>query len=291
MTCAVAPTTPITPITARAPDGGVVLINVLVILALSSTLVFAMLRLSDSAITRSQRYSDAGQGLALIAGGEATAIAALRRDMRDAPGTDHLGEPWMAAAQDQIDIEGGNFSLAIADAQARFNLTNALRGGPDDLQVLQKILAELALPDNVGLRILARLTDPAPLLSMQDLAAAGISAEDLQRLSTLVTVLPKPSAININTMPDAMFAVLAGNPVQARLLQGIRARKGQLTSADLLAAGLILTPQAGMQSSFFTVTTRVTIGRATQARESLLYRFAKAGQTAQVVVAARRTLP
>jgi general secretion pathway protein K len=274
----------------RDPEGGVILINVLVILALSSTVVFAMLRLSDTAITRSQHYGDAGQGAALIAGGEATAIAALRRDMREAPQTDHPGEAWAQIAQQDIVIEGGSFSLAIADAQGRFNLNNLLRGDPEGLQILQRILSELELPDAVGLRILARLADPTPLTAMTDLLDAGISADDVLRLSTLVTVLPTPTAININTMPDAMFAVLAANPVQARLLQGIRARNGQLTPEDVFNAGLTLTVQAGVTSSYFTVTTRVMIGDTKQARDSLLHRFAASGG-GEVVVAARQTVP
>ena len=196
----------------RDPQGGVILINVLVILALSSTVVFAMLRLSDTAITRSQRFSDAGQAAALITGGEVTAIAALRRDMQDAPQADHLAEAWAQIAQDDIAIEGGTFSLAISDAQGRFNLNNLAGGNPADLQILQAILAELDLPDATGLRILARMADPAPLTALSDLLDAGISADEVARLSPLVTVLPQPTPININTMPDAMFAVLAGKP-------------------------------------------------------------------------------
>jgi general secretion pathway protein K len=276
---------------ARDPEGGVILINVLVILALSSTVVFAMLRLSDTAVSRSQRYGDAGQGAALIAGGEATAIAALRRDMRSAPQVDHPGEAWAQIAQDEVAVEGGTFSLAITDAQGRFNLNNLSRGAPDELQILQRIIAELDLSDTVGLRLLARLADPTPLTSLGELLDAGIGADDVQRLSSLATVLPAPTAININTMPDAMFAVLAGNPVQARLLQGIRARKGQLTQNDLLEAGLILTTQAGVTSSYFTVTTRVTIGATTQARDSLLYRQSGQGRPSDVVVIARQTPP
>jgi general secretion pathway protein K len=269
----------------------VILINVLVILALSSAVVVAMLRLSDTAITRSQRYGDAGQGLALIAGGEATAIAALRRDIRDAPKVDHPAEAWAQIAQDQVAVDGGTFSLAITDAQGKFNLNNLVRGAPEDLQTLQRIITELGLPDTAGLRLLARFADPAPLTSLDELKDAGIGADDVQRLSTLVTVLPQPTPININTMPDAMFAVLAGNPVQARLLQGIRARKGQLTPDDLLDAGLILTTQAGVKSSYFTVTTRVTIGDTAQARSSLLHRFALPGGGAEVIVTARQMVP
>ncbi len=272
----------------RDPECGVILINVLVILALSSTVLFAMLRLADTAITRSQQFADAGQGTALILGAEATAIAALRRDP---PKVDHLAEPWVQIAQQNIAIDGGTFSLAITDAQGRFNLNNLRRGAPEDLQILQRIITALDVPDAIGLRILARMADLTPLAALPELAQAGIGPDDLQRLSTLVTVLPNPTPININTMPDAMFAVLAGNPVQARLLQGIRTRNGQLTQADLLNAGLILTTQAGMQSSYFTITTRVTIGTTTQARDSLLYRFTTPGNGTQVIVTARTTVP
>jgi hypothetical protein len=60
----------------------VILINVLVILALCATITFAMIRLSDTAITRSQRFSAAGQGLALIAAGGLGCGARARGDCR-----------------------------------------------------------------------------------------------------------------------------------------------------------------------------------------------------------------
>jgi general secretion pathway protein K len=254
---------------ARDGQGGVVLINVLVILALSSAVLIAMISLSDTAITRSQRYADAGQGLALIAGGEATAIAALRRDPRE---VDHMGEAWASIAQDEVAVEGGSFSLAIEDAQGRFNLTNLAAGDPESVAILQGILAALDLPDTVGLRIAARLADPTPLRSLEALVDAGIPADQVAVLANLVTVLPEVTPINLNTMPDAMFAVLADNPVQARLLQGIRARKGQLAAEEVLEAGLILPAGAGFTSSYFTVTTRAVIGDAAQTRESLIHR-------------------
>jgi general secretion pathway protein K len=268
----------------------VVLINVLVILALSSTIVFAMLRLSETGIIRSQSYTEAGQALALLDGGEISAIAALRRDMRNAPQADHPGEDWAGTAQADVAIEGGRFGLVIADTTARFNLNNLAQGRPEDLRLLQKILVQLTLPETAGLRILARMADPAPLDAVADLTIAGLSPSEVAQLQTLVTALPGPTAININTMPDAMFAVLAANPVQARLLQGLRARKGQLTTADLLDAGLILGTQVGVTSAYFTVTIRVTTGRTAQARESLLARLA-GPHGPDVRVITRRSVP
>jgi general secretion pathway protein K len=265
----------------RDRERGVVLINVLVILALASAVLIAMMRLSDTAITRSQRYTDAGQGLALIAGGEATAIAALRRDPREA---DHPGEAWAVIAQDQVAVEGGTFSLVIADAQGRFNLNSLAAGDTESAAILQRILAELELPETVGLRIAARLVDPTPLPSLDALVDAGIPDDQVAVLAKLVTALPGVTPINLNTMPDAMFAILADNPVQARLLQGMRARAGQLTPQQVLDAGLILTATTGFTSSYFTVTTEVAIGDTVQRRESLIHR---AGRGDPLVIARR----
>ena len=58
-----------------------------------------MLSLADVSIARSQRFSEAGQALALIRAGEQSAIVALRRDMIEAPDIDHAGEPWNDVAQ------------------------------------------------------------------------------------------------------------------------------------------------------------------------------------------------
>ena len=69
----------------RDRQSGVVLINVLVTLALASTVLYAMISLSDLSIKRSQRYSEAAQAQALIVAAEASLISALSRDMTDGP--------------------------------------------------------------------------------------------------------------------------------------------------------------------------------------------------------------
>jgi general secretion pathway protein K len=209
--------------------------------------------------------------------------------MQSAPQADFPGEAWASIGQDEIAIEGGTFSLAIRDATGKFNLTNLASGGPEALPFLQKILDELAISDAARLQLVTRLANPAPLTAMDDLRAAGLSPGDIRQLSTLVTVLPNPTAINLNTMPDAMFNVLAGNPVQARLLQGLRARRGQISPSDLLDAGLIPAVRVAVSSDVYIVTTRAMIGDVRQARESLLVRsLAPTGP--QVIVAARRAV-
>lgn len=273
----------------RTADQGVVLINVLVILALTASVVYAMVSLSELSITRSQRFSSAGQALALIAAGEASAIVALRRDMVEAPTTDHNSEGWALVGQDEVEIAAGSFALKIEDAQGRFNLNSLSGSGALGAQILQRIVVALELPLDVGPRIAARLAQTNPLVRMADLVAeAGIDPADLARLTELVTVLPGRTDINLNTAPEALLGAIADNPVQARRLAGIRARNGFLTPADVTAAEMILPLGVGFVSRFFRVTVNVSVDGTAQRMETLLQRRPGRGGLAEVVAVFRQ---
>jgi general secretion pathway protein K len=267
----------------------VVLINVLVLLGLAASVVYMMLSLGDLSIARSQRFGEAGQALALIRSGEQSAIVALRRDMIEAPGIDHAGEPWGSIAQERVTIEGGSFELRVADAQGRFNL-NAVKG--DDLQAretLEAIVDELELPSGIAARIAASIARDGPLQQLGDLTArAGIAPADVELLATLVTALPGRADVNVNAAPPELLAILLQNSVQARVLAATRTRVGFLTSEDVEAAGAILPPGVGFASSFFEVTTSVQIGGTRQAMESLLQRRRGEEGVEEVAVVSRR---
>ena len=274
----------------RPPEAGVILINVLVILALMASVVFAMVSLSDISITRSQLYSEAGQGLELIAAGESSAISALRQDLEESPENDHLLESWAQIQQDEVAIEAGRFTLSIADAQAKLNLNSLSGTGASGMQMLREVLAILDLPHDVALRIAARLAQKTPLARLEELeTAAGLTAAEIVRLSDLVTVLPGRTDININTAADELLAVLANNPVQARNLTGIRNRQGFLSRQDIVAAGMILPPGVGFSSRFFTVSVDVVIGGTHQSQVSLLQRHIDRNGRAVVSVVGRQT--
>lgn len=269
----------------RERDSGVVLINVLVMLALTASVVYAMMALSDLSITRSQRFSAAGQAQALIAAGEATAIVALRRDDGTA---DHLAEDWSSVGQETVAIEGGRFALRIEDAQGRFNLNSLTGSGALGLQTLSRLVEALDMTPDVTARIAARLAAPAPLERLSDLVAeAGLTDAEAARLETLVNVLPGPTPVNINTAPPALLAALTDNPVQARQLEGIRSRQGFLTPADVAAVQVILPPGAGYTSRYFWVTVTVEVDGTRQTLRSLLQRRSGAGGRAVVEVIAR----
>ena len=273
----------------RRSEEGVALINVLVVLALASTVVYAMMNVADIAIRRSQKYSEAGQALALIRGGEITAITALRRDMVDHPETDNATEAWSKVTQDSVAIDGGYFSLTIEDAEGLFNLNSLAGGGLAARVVLANILRALKLPDDVGERIAARLLRLGPLRSMTDLVfGAGISPQDVAKLATMTTVLPGRTAININSAPLGLMEALAQNPVQAQFLFKTRERDGFLTAKDVTAARVSLPAGVGFRSDFFRVTVTVTIGDTVQAMTSLLQRRQSLNRQPEVVVIARQ---
>lgn len=272
----------------RQSDAGVVLINVLAILALTASVVYAMVSLSELAITRSQRFSAAGQAQALIGAGEASAITALRRDMIDASQADHPAEPWAQTNQDPVAIGGGRFALRIEDAQARFNLNSLPGSGMLGLQMLERLVASLDLTPDVTARIAARLAQPAPLERLTDLVAeAGLTLAEVDMLADLITVLPGSTPVNINTAPTSLLAALADNPVQARQLDGIRTRQGFLTPADVAAVQVILPPGAGYGSRYFWVTITVEIDQTSQSLRSLLQRRTGPGGRPEVVVIER----
>ncbi len=272
----------------RGQDDGVVLVNVLVVLALSSAVLLAMIRVSDIGITRSQTFADAAQGRALIAGGEASAVTALRRDMVDAPQTDHDGEAWATANQAETRIDAGTFALAITDAQARFNLNALPKSGEVGPQILTRIVEGLDLPDAVVPRILARMTLPNLLKRLDDLVVeAGLSPVEVDALRPLIIALPQRTDININTAPDGVVLALTANPVQAAGLLALRKRRGYLTPADLTAAEVVLLPGVGFTSQYFEVVVRVTVGTVTQIQRSLLHRRQGAEGKPEVAVVAR----
>jgi general secretion pathway protein K len=272
----------------RQTDDGVILINVLVILALTSAVLLVMVRVSDISIARSQVFSDAAQGQAVIQGAEASAIAALRRDMITAPNSDHLGEAWTAIGQAKTQIETGTFAVQITDTQSRFNLNSIAGSGVVGPQFLARIVARLKLPEDTTLRILARLARPEPLLTLDQLVPeAGLSPQTLNSLRTLVTLLPGRQDINLNTAPPDLIFALTDNPVQARVLVALRDRKGSLTAKDISAAAVILPPGTGFTSQFFELTTRVSVGQTAQAQHSLLRRYRSASGQPEVAVIAR----
>ncbi|MDZ4760819.1 MAG: type II secretion system protein GspK [Alphaproteobacteria bacterium] len=269
-------------------ETGVILVNVLSVLALSSAVMVAILTLQDISIERSMRYMDAATAVSYALGGETSAIVALRRDMRDAPDADHYAEAWTAAEEAGALIEGGSFKLVIADEQALFNLNNLAVDGLAAEETLRVLLASLKAPPETARAIAALVVAQAGIDALDDLRAAGVDPLLIPRLSEIACVLPEPTDININTAGEALLSAVLGNRVSARLLVSRRERQGYLSASDIALARIILPPRTGFRSDYFVATTTVTHGTARQVLESRIHRSISDGQPSIAVWSRKR---
>ena len=275
----------------RDHESGVILINVLVILSLAATVVYVMLTLADLAIARSQAFGAAGEGLALIQGGEQFAIAALRRDMIEAPDSDNPAEPWKRVEQETIDIPGGTIELRIEDAQGLFNLNTLAGATPRGEGILRLIGEAIDLPPQIVARIVTSLQFDGPLPRIEDLRdRAGLSPEELADLSKFATALPGKGEVNVNAAPVELLELLIDSPAHARMLLARRARAGLLTPADFETAQVEPPPGVGYRSDLYRLRTTVRLGPTVQSVESLLLRHEGSAGPEVVVIGRRNAL-
>ena len=249
-----------------------ILVNVLLIVALASSVVALMLSAQDEGLQRAIRTREAGQADAAIRGGELSAIVALRRDAAVAPASDNLSEPWAKIGDRAVPIAHGRFTLAIADAQAKFNINALARGDVAALATMTRIGAALALPADAVPRATALIQAIGPLPDLAALGLAGIDRATIARLAPLVTALPGNTPVNVNTADARLLGVLLGNPVAGETLAARRNRRGFLTADDFALAHAPLPPGTGFTSSLFWVRARVAIGDTAREQTSLLLR-------------------
>ncbi|QTN20497.1 general secretion pathway protein GspK [Brevundimonas sp. AJA228-03] len=267
----------------RRPDReGMILLNVLLVVAMASVTVLIMVAGQDIELQRSARLRDVAQASAYARAGELSAITSLRRDGIVAAGTDNLAEPWAALSQTSIAIPRGRFALTIEDEQARFNL-NALAGGQSGpIDLFQRIGASAGVAPEILVRISTVVRIAGPLTDDRLLIASGVSTADLLRLRPFVTILPPEAEINLNTVGEPLLALMLNDPDRARELIVQRKRVGYLVPADLAAVGS--SPQGtGFTSDHFRTVTAVSVGDVEQVMTSRLTRTASAGGVDVVV--------
>lgn len=268
-------------------ERGMILINVLLLVAVASGVVMLMISREDVALQRAIRMRDAARAQAIARGGETSAIVALRRDLLVAPDNDNRAEPWAKLAVQGAEIEGGRFDLVIADAQGRFNINMLRRGDLESAALLARIAERLRLPPALAVQATELVRLFGPIWDLRPLHRAGLDPATLAQLSALITALPGDAKINLNSADEALLTILLDNPVSARTLVDLRKRKGYVSSSDLLALKIPVPPTAGFTSDYYWVRTRVTIGDTSQQLTSLLYRRLDAERKPQVLVLGR----
>ena len=272
-------------------DSGIILVNVLVALALGAALVVLMFTSQDNLIDRTRRAAAASQAEALALGGEASVVEALYRDMIAAPETDNFTESWAAIQQAPVQLASGTFSVTITDAQALFDV-NQLAGqmaGLVQVQTLDLLLAQAGLPPQVAQGIVRQLQADGPI---SDIAALrDIDPTARATLADLITALPLPGAVNLNTAPAPVLAGVLGNAAAASRLAALRDRQGFVTEADLAALGGLGVNGAGLTSDVYDVTVMAEVDGTPVTLTSRLVRLHATPNQREVLVVARRFGP
>ena len=255
-----------------------ILINVLVIVMLATAVLALMIAGDDSDIERSIRLREASDAMAIARGAELSAIAALRRDMAEGANMDAPSEKWGSIADSNAAIEGGRFSYAVQDAQARFNVTNLIRMDARNLALFTAIASGAGwTEEDVGALQQAVLAS-GDVPDIDDLRAIGIAEEKLVALAQLVTFLPEPTDINANTASEGLLAIVLNDPALASRLVAERERSGGLTRGDLAELGIALPPGVSVSSNYFWSGAGVRIGSTVQRLTSLLQRRIRDGE-------------
>jgi general secretion pathway protein K len=229
------------------PARGAALLLAMLILVLVSVVAAAMVWQQRLAVQVEAAERARTQAAWILAGALDWARLILREDARSArqrgPGFDALTEPWatplaearlssfLAADQSNtLDSALEAFiSGRIVDAQSRYNLRNLIDGGtgrpnPEELAALDRLCTLAAAPAGTAARIAEALrlawmpaTDaerrqaPLPPNELADLARQGLEPELLARLAPWLDLLPRPTAVNVNTAPrEVLAAVVPG---------------------------------------------------------------------------------
>ncbi|MEI9851829.1 MAG: Type II secretory pathway component PulK-like protein [Sphingomonas sp.] len=256
----------------RDGETGMILVNVLMFVAIASGLVLLLINREELALDRASRMREAARALAVVRGGELSAVVALRRDAEVAGGQDHVREPWAALSESGVPIEGGSFDLAIADAEGRFNV-NSLRSGEAGSTILfQTIAREAGVDDRDIEAVIAMIRLKGPVTDLRPLHLLGLDPRVLAKIEPLLTALPGNTTVNLNAANEAMLAILFRDPLVARRLAAVRARQGFLTPKDLADEKATLPWGTSFRSTSFWVRTRATIGTTSQQAATLIKR-------------------
>lgn len=266
---------------------GMILLNVLVVVAIAAAAVTVMIVAQDIAVRRSIRLHDAAQAQAYGRAGELSAMVALRRDGLTAPLVDTMSEPWAQIGQRTITIPRGRFALSITDEQARFNVNSVARGDPISSFALTNIGEAAGVPRTTINFIAATVLTVGPLRDDGPLRTAGVDPADLDRLAPYIVFLPQTATLNVNTADPVLLSVILQDPAVVRGVL-VRRSQGGLTPEEVGALGA--TGLTGSSSSHFRVETTVQVGDVVRRTSSRVAREVTPSGP-RVAVVARRRLP
>jgi len=287
---------------------GAALLMAMIIVTLVVTLAGSMIWQQWRAVQVEAAERARTQSAWILGGALDWARLILREDAKSRRPT-ALTEPWavplaearlstfLAADKDNTDDAPDAFlSGVISDAQARYNLRNLIDAKGQvsavDLAALERLCLTIGVSGDVATRIANGMRDAlaplsadapnpaAPLLprSTAQLAWLGIEAETIKRLTPYVVLLPRPTAVNVNTAArEVLVAAIKGlDLATAERLMQTRQRSPfeTLQQVEAQIPGLAPLPaqQLGVKSSYFEVRGRLRLGDRTLEQRSLVER-------------------
>lgn len=287
---------------------GIALITAVLVVALAVIAATAILDSGHLAIQRATTLQDSEKAWWYAAGVEDWVRSGLQRDAEETQ-VDSLDEAW-AQPVDFLPIEQGFLRGQVIDQQGLFNLNNfgvvnraqfdeyvrqfeRLLAGIEDVDpFLAKPLAQAIrdwvdadgdpeVPDGVEDTDYLILDPPyraanRPMQSVTELLAVkGMSKELYARLRRYVTVLPEvPSAINVNTAPDAVLRSLVENPPAEfeKFLRERLEKPAETVPTDVFGTRTANEPKLIVFSRFFSLEAEATVGNGRVALYSLIFR-------------------
>ncbi len=272
----------------RKKDSGVVLVNVLVVLAIAGGLMVLLISSQEAALDRIARAADASVMTQIAMGAEASVVDALRRDLDDAPETDHFNEPWARSViQDEVLLPTGRFSVQITDLQAKFdvNLLMDVTAGTQDFA--RRLMVAVEQPPEMANRIARVLAAIGPVAKLEDLENYGVPQETLAAIAPHVTALPVPGTINLNSVNPFLLNVMLKNRSQTAQLIRTRESRGALSREALHNVGALRPQNSGFTSNAYLVDILATAGEAQIRMQSVVIRRNARGEKAVEIVERR----
>lgn len=220
----------------RTRQNGVALIAAVLVVALATVLIAALLDRGEASLARSRNLLRAEQGRELMRGLEEWAALALWQDHNAAPGIDHGAEAW---AQDlpPIELPGVRIQGRMRERNGCFNLNNLYPNGNEDAAQMarfERLLTALKLDTAIAAQAAdwidddtmprsqgaedsmllgqspPRRTANRPFMHVSELRLLpAVNAEVYARLAPEVCALPAGSMINLNFASPALWMSLS----------------------------------------------------------------------------------
>ncbi|MEO7336195.1 MAG: type II secretion system minor pseudopilin GspK [Caldimonas sp.] len=277
---------------------GAALLTAMIIVTLVATLAASMIWQQWRAVQVEGAERAREQSAWILAGALDWARLILKEDARNnarSGSVDHLGEPWavpLAEARlstfldaDKASNDDGPeafLSGQITDAQSRYNLVNLVSGGKIDatqVEALSRLCEASGADPEAAAKIAAGLllaqggsatsapessSGAMPLMprTVGQLSWLGIDAETLRMLRPYVVLLPRQTAVNVNTAPrEVLVAAIAGLDLASaeRIIQRRPFDSLAKVEKELPALGKLDATKLAVWSSFFEVRGRIRL--------------------------------